>query len=162
MPTIKIIDTCTLINIFNSLDFDLAPCLEEYRAVVTNHVVSEYTRKIPRQIPKCISVIGMSERGETIMEDLEFLFPRLGIGERSVLALALETASAGSKVVVITDDKDAVKKLSGMVKNKDTSAKFFGSENIIYGNTLSLIGKFVDDCKIPQSCLDRARRILKH
>jgi len=160
MQSVKIIDTCTLINIFNSLDFDLSSCLEKYRTVITNHVVWEYTRKIPRQIPKCISVVGMSEEGRALVEETEYLLPRLGIGERSSFVLALEMASSDSSIVVLSDDRDAVKKFSDLAKNDLISSRFPGSDKIIWGDTMSLVGKFADEGRIPSSYLDRARRIL--
>jgi len=133
MPTMKIIDTCTMINFFDSLDIDLSLCFEGYYAIVTDHVVWEYTRKIPRHIPKCISVMGMSEEGKVLMEEMELHFPRLGIGERSVFVSALIAASAGFKVAVLSDDQDAIKKFSVLAGKPAISARFPGSENIIWG-----------------------------
>jgi len=156
----KIIDTCTLINIFSSLDFDLSPYLEEYHVVITNHVVSEYTRKIPRQIPSCVSVIGMSEAGEILIGDLESLFPQLGIGERSIFVLALEAASVGFRPVVLSDDRNAVRRFSEVAKSKSVTSEFSGSENIIWGNTMSLITKLADEGKISEEYVKHARRIL--
>ena len=160
MSAMKIMDTCTMINIFICLDVDLSPCLKEYRTVVTDQVVSEYTRKHPRQIPECVSVVGMSERSKAIAEEMELLFPRLGSGEVSVFVLALEMASSGSKVVVLTDDKAATNKFSKMAKDINISSRFRGSENIIWGDTMSLIQKFADERRIPRSFVDKARTAL--
>jgi hypothetical protein len=160
MPTIKIIDTCTLINIFHLIEIDLSPFLEEYYTVITDQVVSEYTKKIPRPIPKCLSVIGMNETDRALMDEMELLFPQLGVGERSVFVYALGVASVGLKVVVLSDDQKAIKKFSDVAKNENIMVRFPGSENIIWGDTLSLIGKFVDDGKIQKDFLDRACQTL--
>ena len=162
MSTVKIMDTCTLINVFDTIDFNLLPCLEEYHTVVTNHVVSEFTRKAPRSIPSCISVIGMNENDLLLMNEMELLFPQLGIGERSVFVFALGIASTVSKVIVLSDDKRATKKFSKLAKNEDLIKRFPGSENIVWGNTMSMICKFAEDGKITLAQQDQARSKLEY
>ncbi|MCL2296639.1 MAG: hypothetical protein FWC29_06145 [Methanomassiliicoccaceae archaeon] len=162
MSTIKIMDTCTLINVFDMIDLDLSSCLQGYQIVVTDHVVSEYTRKIPRSIPKCLSVVGMNATDLLLMNEMEFMFPQLGIGERSVFVFALGVALRGHKVVVLSDDKSAVKKFSNTAKEKAMSERFPGSENIVWGDTLSLLDKFVEKGKITRTQSNQAYKIIKN
>ncbi|MDR1404781.1 MAG: hypothetical protein LBJ20_04350 [Candidatus Methanoplasma sp.] len=62
MPSVKILDTCAAINIFEAIkSCDVAVRLEKYKVVMMEHVVSEYTRKMPRPIPACVSVFGFSQ-----------------------------------------------------------------------------------------------------
>jgi len=161
MSTIKIVDTCTLINVFHLINVDFSPYLEDYYVVVTDQVISEYTRKAPRPIPTCLSVVGMNETDKALMDELEFLFPQLGIGERSIFACALGIAACGSRIVVLSDDHKATKKFSNLAKTKSIIARFPGSDTIIWGDTLSLFGKFVDDGKIEKKHLDSMRMALK-
>lgn len=159
--TIKIIDTCTLINIFEEIDIDLGSALEKYYVIITQHVVSEYTRKMPRPIPKYLSVVGMNEDDRSVMDETEFLFPYLGVGERSVFVMALNAAATGEKVVGLTDDKKALKKFPEAAKSMEINARFPGSKDIIWGDTLSLIRKLAADGKIPRTHIDIAKRALK-
>lgn len=159
MTTMKIIDTCTLINIFERIDVDLDHCLKDYNLVTTDQVVAEYTRKIPRKIPQCLSVIGLKENDKALMEEIEFLFPRLGIGERSVFVMALGLASSVEKIVILSDDVKAVKGLSSIVKG-EMHKKFPGSENIVWGNTLSMIDKFEKCGKLSPESTNKIHKTL--
>ena len=142
MTTIKIIDTCTLINIFERIEVDLNPCMKEYNLVTTDQVIAEYTRKIPREIPGHLSVVGMREEDKAIMEEMEYLFPRLGIGERSVFVSALNAVSSGDKVVILSDDIKALKNFSKIASSDSMCKRFPKSRDIVWGNTLSMINKF--------------------
>jgi len=97
-----------------------------------------------------------------LMNEIEFMFPQLGIGERSVFVYALGAALGRHKVVVLSDDKSAVKKFSNAAKEKAMSERFPGSENIVWGDTLSLLDKLVEDGKITHTQSNQARNIIEH
>lgn len=157
MKTVKFIDTCSLINLFDRTDVDMAPCFEEYDLVTTDRVIGEYTRKFHRKIPPCLSVVGIREEDLPILDELEFLLPRLGVGERSVLVSALNSISSGCRTVVISDDKEATKRLSDIASNTD-DARLKGTVGIIWGNTRDLINRLEMGGKISEESAGMIRR----
>ena len=140
MRTCKIIDTCTLINLFCENGPDISQCLSDYDVVITDIVVKEYTRKYPRIIPNFIKVIEINEEDKTLMDDLELLMPRLGPGERSSYIVMIRLAKIYDKVVLLTDDIRATKKLKQYVLDDPS---FNSKAEIIWGNTVDLVGKFI-------------------
>lgn len=138
MQTIKILDTCTLINLFDGPDRDLVSFLSDYKIVTTDVVIMEYTRRFPRQIPADLEVVGLDEAQSRLMDQLEFLYPNLAMGERSVMAIALTYAMRGTRVIALTDDKKALKKMSEYSKLDFVNNTFPGADNIVLGNTSDL------------------------
>lgn len=124
MKTVKILDTCTLINIFDGPDPDLKDALAGYDVVITDSVVTEYVCKIPRKIPEMVSVAGLDESEHRLMDDLEYLFPGLALGERSVMSKALSLVEKGYRVIALTDDKKALKKLSNYSQDEILARDF--------------------------------------
>ncbi len=145
MRTVKIIDTCTLINIFDGPDQDLKQILSGYDVATTDTVISEYVCKYPRVIPDILTVYGLSEDEKRLSDELEYLFPNLASGERSVMALALRMAREGRRVVVITDDQRALKKLSRYSADPSVTDLFEGSAGIIWGDKVALREHFIAD-----------------
>ena len=138
MRTVKIIDTCTLINLFDGTDDDLVPLLGDYDLVTTDVVIMEYTRRFPRQIPNGLEVVGLDETQVCLMDELEFLYPNLAQGERSVMAMALTYAVKGSRVVVLTDDRKALRRMSEYSGLRSVNDLFPGADGIILGNRTDL------------------------
>ena len=142
MRTCKIIDTCTLINLFCEGGPDISPYLSDYDVVITDIVVKEYTRKYPRIVPNCIKIIEVNEEDRRLMNDLELLMPRLGPGERSSYAVMIRLAKIYDKVVILTDDKPAMKKLKQYAQD---DPPFNSKAEIIWGNTVDLVSKFLHE-----------------
>lgn len=138
MRTVKIFDTCTLINIFDGPDSDLADLMDGYDLVTTDDVIGEYVRKYPRHIPGSLNVMGLTEEGRSVMDELEFLFPRLGTGERSVMALAMSMAASERRAVIITDDEKARKKLTMYLGDPAFRDAYPGISDIVLGNKTDL------------------------
>ncbi|MDD4222253.1 MAG: hypothetical protein PHF83_03875 [Candidatus Methanomethylophilus sp.] len=141
MNTCKIIDTCTLINLFSELPVDLSLCFSGYDVITTDAVITEYTCKVPRKIPSCISVAGLDEKERKRLADFEYLFPNLGVGERSVYAKALSLAAEGCRTVILSDDKIAVRKMSAFSVDPKLHDFFPGAENIIWGDSVDALEK---------------------
>ncbi len=145
MRTCKIIDTCTLINLFCEDGPDVSSPLSDYEVLITDTIVDEYTRKYPREVPKCVSVIDLIDEDRQVMNDLESLMPRIGPGERSAYALMIRLSKDYDRIVMLTDDQRATKKLREYMRDD----KLFTTDaQIIWGNTNDLISKFTLDGKI--------------
>lgn len=147
--TIKIIDTCTLINIFDCIGDNLEPFLADYNTITTTEVITEYTRKIPRHIPDTVSIISLNNERSQLKDELEYLFPRLGEGERSVFASALTMAEIGEQIVILTDDIKAIKRFNEMILMPYFINRFPHADRIICGDTSSLIDRLIEKGKLP-------------
>jgi len=157
MRTCKIVDTCTLINLFCEGGPDVSQPLMDYDVIITETVVDEYTRKYPRQIPSCITVMEMTPEDMSVMEDLELLMPMLGPGERSVYAIMVRLSGSYDSIVMLTDDKKASKKLRGYT---DLETILPSNIQIKWCDSKDLVDKFTSDGKIRTRCLrSRARSV---
>lgn len=148
MNTCKIMDTCTLINLFETIPVDISDCFGDYEVFTTDVVISEYTRKFPRKVPACVSVVGMDEKERTRISDFEFLFPNLGAGEISVFVKALAMASEGRRTVVLSDDKAAARKFYAISRDEDMGGMSRGVDGVLWGDSLDVLRKLLSDGKI--------------
>lgn len=157
MNTCKIIDTCTLINLFETISVDVSACFGDYDMLTTDVVISEYTRKFPRKVPACVSVAGMDAEERNKMSDFEYLFPSLGAGEISVFVKALAAASEGRRTVILSDDKAAIRKFYAISRDESMRAKFPGMNNILWGDAPNVLKRLRSDRKISDSEYERAK-----
>ena len=148
MNTCKIIDTCTLINLFETIPVDISARFDVYDVLTTDVVISEYTRKFPRKVPACVSVVGMSAKERIRISDFEFLFPNLGAGEISVFIKASTMASEGRRTVILSDDKAAARKFHAISLDKSMCNILPGINGILWGNALDVLKKLLSDGKI--------------
>ena len=145
MRTCKLIDTCTLINLFCEGGPEVSSPLSDYEVIVSNTVVEEYTRKYPRVVPDFITIVQINDDDKSLMDDLELLMPRIGAGERSIYAIMVRMSKDYDKIVMLTDDQDATKKLGGYMQNDGMLA---ADTQVIWGDTTDLINKFISEGKI--------------
>ncbi len=145
MRTCKIIDTCTLINLFCEDGPEVSSPLSDYEVMVTSTVVEEYTRKYARVVPEFITIVQINDEDRSIMEDLELMMPRLGSGERSIYAMMIRMSKEYDRIVMLTDDQKATKKLREYMLG---DSMFAADTQIIWGDTHDLINKFVSEGRI--------------
>ena len=151
MRTCKIIDTCTLINLFCESETDVSKELQEYDAIVTDDIVREYTRKYPREIPSCVKVVSVNDDDRLLMNRLESLMPSIGTGERSAYAVMIRLSKQYDRIVLLTDDKKATKKLRSYLMN---DGLFEAPAKIIWANSDDFLKKITSESEVK----NRSRR----
>ncbi|MBQ3736587.1 MAG: hypothetical protein II855_06600 [Candidatus Methanomethylophilaceae archaeon] len=156
MSLCKILDTCTMINIFVESGVNCDGFFRKYESVTTPHVVEEYTRKYPRVVPDCLNVIDFDKDVSQLYDDSELLFPGLGPGERSAFVLAISMLPSEKDIVILSDDKKAVKKMSEFCTDEDSLSLFPGIDKIRWGNTSDVLHKMNEHGDITQTELGTA------
>ena len=141
MSVCKVIDTSVMINVFDESGLDVDKFFRNYKSIITESVVEEYTRKYPRVIPDCVSVGNYDDFAKKLYNDTEYLFPNLGSGERSAFAIATKIVSMGGEAIILCDDQKAVKKLSSFCMNKDVINHYPGIDRIKWGSTKDVLLK---------------------
>jgi hypothetical protein len=145
--TCKIVDTCTMINLFERSGFDLGPCLQPYDVVTTDFVRKEFIRK-SAAIPEMISAVDLAGWEVSELDELRSYFVNLGDGEISVMVKAVSLASEGRRVFILTDDEAAIRKFTAYFENQDVRREHPEVSRIRISRTRDLLYKFERDGKI--------------
>ena len=144
MSVCKIIDTCSLINLFDMLHCDVSVFFSRYQSVITDVVCLEYTQKYPRKVSDSISVVPMDDADGGLYEDLEYLFPNLGPGERSAFAKAVFSIRHGEKAIIITDDIKAVRGFKRLCREKQFIGRYPEAESVVMVGSKDVLQKMLD------------------
>ena len=161
MSLCKILDTCTMINIFVESGLDTDGFFHRYDSVTTPAVIEEYTRKYPRIMPGCLKIAEFDDSAEKLYMDSEYLFPGLGPGERSAFALAVNLLPTGKNIIILSDDRKAVKRLSEFCADEESLELFPGIDRIRWGDTRDVLRKMAEHNDISRVDMTAAFRKLK-
>lgn len=145
--SIKIIDTCTAINIFEKIrSFDSTIYLKNYSVIVTREIYTELSKGSTFNCP--LDVYDLSDEERELYDDTETYMFDLGEGERSALVHALflsnqHACSDSDKIIVLSDDKEAGHTFCHKICSDPYMKKLFpNASRIIWSDTVGLVKKW--------------------
>ena len=140
--TYKILDTCCFVSFFSDVSScNMRAVCHEYKMPITNHVASELSKQESIHIPKGFEPIKLEDLDtHSLFTEIRNTFPGLGPGEVSAFTLAAcLNERTDEQIVMVTDDKKALRKLSLFRAQETVLNRYPNLKNVILVRPVDMI-----------------------